>query len=133
MGTYTLHVAVAALIGASFVAVSVYYMHLKALNQLLEVTKTIKRQKERDDTAAEDDSPQHFKKSGAAEKQRNHSRRKGNGYYRRASKPLPDVTAVSGDVEDGRNGTTHLDGIPAGLPRLHKLPEGMQMSDFSPE
>lgn len=141
MDTYALHLAMAALVGASVVAVSAYYMHRKTLNQLLEFAKTIEREREREDAVAEDggcggDSPQHFKKHGGVEKRRNHVRRKGNGYYRRGSASLPDVTAISGGmdiVEERRNGPVHIDSIPAGLPRLHTLPEGMQMSDFSPE
>ncbi|CAK9172025.1 unnamed protein product, partial [Ilex paraguariensis] len=131
MESYTLHLAMAALVGASFVAVSAYYMHRKTLNQLLEFAKTMERERERDDAAAEDDSPQHFKKGvAAAEKRRNHSRRKANGYYKRASASLPDVTAISADVEERRNGPVHVDGIPAGLPRLHTLPEGQAAGLF---
>ncbi|XP_059668010.1 AMP deaminase [Cornus florida] len=123
MDAYAVHLAMAALFGASFVAVSAYYMHRKTLNQLLEFARTVERERDRED-AEEGDSPQHLKKY--AEKRRNHGRRKGNGYYRRASTSLPDVTAISAAVDgDGRpNGPVKVDGIPAGLPRLHTLPEG---------
>lgn len=141
MDAYALHLAMAALVGASVVAVSAYYMHRKTLTQLLEFAKTVER--DRDDNS-DLDSPQatqHLKK------RRSHARRKGNGYgyYRRASASLPDVTAFSGlpaggggggagiDGEDRRsNGPIHVDGIPVGLPRLHTLPEGMPRSDYSP-
>ena len=139
MDAYALHLAMAALVGASVVAVSAYYMHRKTLTQLLEFAKTV--EKDRDDNS-DVDSPQatqHLKK------RRSHSRRKGNGYgyYRRASASLPDVTAISGgpgggggagiDSEDRRsNGPINVDGIPVGLPRLHTLPEGMPHSDYSP-
>ena len=118
--------AMAALIGASVVAVSAYYMHRKTLTQLLEFAKTVERERERDDNL-EVDSPQHSKK------QRGHVRRKGNGYNRRGSASLPDVTAISGgtDGDEKRNGQVLLDVIPAGLPRLHTLPEGMDSMDFS--
>ncbi|XP_071738478.1 probable AMP deaminase [Rutidosis leptorrhynchoides] len=56
MDDYALHLAMAALFGASFVAVSAYYMHRKTLNQLLEFAKTV--EKEREDI--EDDLLQHY-------------------------------------------------------------------------
>ena len=132
MDSYAVHLSMAALVGASFVAVSAYFMHRKTLSQLLEFAKAVERERERED--AGDDSPQHLKKY-AAEKRRGHGRRKGSGYYRRASASLPDVTAASGDIDgcERRNGPVHVDGIPAGLPRLHTLPEGMYMSNSSPE
>lgn len=125
MDAYTLHIAMAALVGASFVAVSAYYMHRKTLTQLLEFAKTVERDRERED--GEDDSPQHLKKYN--EKRRNHGRRKGTGYNRRASSSFPDVTTIYAvDEEERRNGTLPVDGIPDGLPRLHMLPEGKSTS-----
>ncbi|XP_022745837.1 AMP deaminase-like isoform X2 [Durio zibethinus] len=117
MDTYTVHLAMAALVGASLVAVSAYYMHRKTLSQLLEFAKAVEREK---GEISEGESPQHFKK-----RRGHHSRRKGNGYYRRSSASLPDVTMISGgiDREEKRNGPIHVDGIPPGLPRLHTLPE----------
>ena len=130
MDAYALHLAMAALVGASFVAVSAYYMHRKTLTQLLEFAKTVEREREREDNsdAGGGDSPQHLKK------RRSYARRKGNNYYRRGSASLPDVTAISGviDGEDRRNGPVPVDGIPPGLPRLHTLPEGTDL-DFSSE
>jgi AMP deaminase len=124
----------AALVGASFVAVSAYYMHRKTLTQLLEFAKTVERERERDDSSdGGGSSPQNLKKS------RSHGQRKGsNGHYnKRGSASLPDVTAISGggiDGEEKRNGQVlYVEGIPAGLPRLHTLLEGMIMPDFSPE
>ncbi|MCE2056222.1 hypothetical protein HAX54_044286 [Datura stramonium] len=137
MDAYTVHLAMAALVGASVVAVSAYYMHRKTLNQLLEFAKTIDKDRDPDEGAAEDGgySPQHLRKYGAAaaEKMRNRSRSKGsNGYYRRSSASFPDVTtANSGEVEEKRNGPIHVDSIPAGLPRLHTLPEGKSRSALS--
>ncbi|XP_038721553.1 AMP deaminase-like isoform X1 [Tripterygium wilfordii] len=125
MDAYPLHLAMAALVGASFVAVSAYFMHRKTLTQLLELAKTMER--EREDNS-EGGSPQHSTKKrrgggGAG------GRRKGNGYYRRGSSSLPDVTAVSRECgaingEEKQNGPMSVDGIPAGLPRLHVVPEG---------
>ncbi|KAK4483781.1 hypothetical protein RD792_010985 [Penstemon davidsonii] len=115
MDAYSLHLAMAALVGASFVAVSAYYMHRKTLNQLLEFAKTIER--DRDDVAAEAEEDGD---GDAVEKLKKYStrRRKGSaGYYRRGSASLPDVTMFSG-------GGGEADAIPAGLPRLHTLHEG---------
>ncbi|XVF08298.1 hypothetical protein REPUB_Repub06bG0214600 [Reevesia pubescens] len=121
MDTYTVHIAMAALVGASLVAVSAYYMHRKTLSQLLEFAKTVEKERERGEEMSEGESPQHSKKRLG-----HHSRRKGNGYYRCVSSSLPDVTVISGgiDGEEKRNGPIHVDGILPDLPRLHTLPEG---------
>ncbi|CAA0835857.1 AMP deaminase [Striga hermonthica] len=124
MDAYSLHLAMAALFGASFVAVSAYYMHRKTLNQLLEFAKAI--ESGREDAAAGEDG------GGAAELVKEYPtrrRRKGDGgYYRRGSASLPDVTTFSGggvgEVDEKRNGPVHVDGIPFGLPRLRTLSEG---------
>ncbi|KAL6142297.1 hypothetical protein ACLB2K_060580 [Fragaria x ananassa] len=115
MESYAVHLAMAALVGASLVAVSAYYMHRKTLTQLLEFAKTVEREREREENSdgGGADSPQQMRK-------RRGQRRKGGGYYRRGSGSLPDVTAISGGVD----GNGMVDGIPAGLPRLHTLPEG---------
>ncbi|KAM3382240.1 AMP deaminase [Capsicum galapagoense] len=135
MDPYTVHLAMAALVGASVVAVSAYYMHRKTLNQLLEFAKTIDKDRDPDDVATEDGggySPQQLRKyvAATAEKRRNRSR--SNGYYRRSSASFPDVTtANSVEVEERRNGPLHVDSIPAGLPRLHTLTEGKSRSAHS--
>lgn len=134
MDAYTVHLAMAALVGASVVAVSAYYMHRKTLNQLLEFAKTIDKGRDPDDVAMEDGgsySPRHSRKS--AGKRRNRSRSKGSiGYYHRSSASFTDVTvANSGEVVEKRNGPVHVDSIPAGLPRLHTLPEGKSRSAHS--
>lgn len=106
-----MHLAMAALVGASFVAVSAYFMHRKTLNQLLEFARTVER--ERDELP--DDSPRHLKRRPG---------RKGNdAYYGRASVSMPDVTAM--DAVGDANGPLYVDGIPPGLPRLQTLPEGI--------
>ncbi|KAK6120249.1 hypothetical protein DH2020_045940 [Rehmannia glutinosa] len=124
MDAYSLHLAMAALVGASFVAVSAYYMHRKTLNQLLEFAKAIER--DRDENAAAEDGGDDAEEQ--LKKYPSRRRRKGSGgYYRRGSASLPDVTTFSGgggEVEEKRNGPVHVDSIPAGLPRLHTLPEG---------
>ncbi|KAM0046913.1 putative AMP deaminase [Helianthus debilis subsp. tardiflorus] len=101
MDAYALHLAMAALVGASFVAVSAYYMHRKTLDQLLEFAKLV--EKERDDES----NPLHYNNN--IEKNR---KKIANDRYRRSANSLPDVTAVHGD-----------DVIPSGLPRLRTLPE----------
>ncbi|KAK3212334.1 hypothetical protein Dsin_017040 [Dipteronia sinensis] len=124
MDTYTLHLAMAALVGSSFVAVSAYYMHRKTLTQFLEFAKSVERDRD-ENSDAEGLPPQHNikKQTSSSARRGGQGRRKGSGYYRRGSASLPDVTAISGAGIDG-NGPLLLDGIPPGLPRLHTLPEG---------
>ncbi|GFP92189.1 amp deaminase [Phtheirospermum japonicum] len=130
MDAYSLHLAMAALVGASLVAVSAYYMHRKTLNQLLEFAKSIERDRD-DGTAADggDDADEQLKMYPSR-------RRKGReGHYRRGSSSLPDVMAFSGGgglMEERRNGPVHVDAIPTGLPRLHTLPEGHLLRPTSP-
>lgn len=128
MDAYALHLAVAALVGASVVAVSAYYMQRRTLIQLLEYTKTVDKDREKDGVPG-GGSPRHLKK------RRPHARRKGSGYYRQSTLSLPDVTAVSGgmDGEEKRNGSMAVDGIPDGLPSLRTHHEGMALSESSSE
>ncbi|XP_011095034.1 AMP deaminase isoform X2 [Sesamum indicum] len=135
MDAYSLHLAMAALVGASFVAVSAYYMHRKTLNQLLEFAKAMER--DREDVAADADDG-----GDAAEQLKKYSRqrRKGSeGHYRRGSASLPDVrmfyggSSGGGEMEDKINGQAHVDSIPTGLPRLHTLPEGHLIRPTSPK
>lgn len=127
MDTHAVHLALAAIVGASVVAVSAYYMHRKTLAQLLEFARTVER--EADGGGGSDTEPPtaHLKKRLGS------SRRRGNGGYRRGSASLPDVTAISGgfDGDEKRNGPVHVEGIPAGLPRLHTLREGMAAVEIS--
>ncbi|CAN1820461.1 AMP deaminase [Linum perenne] len=130
MDAYALHLAMAALVGASFVAVSAYFMHRKTLAQLLDFAKTVERDRDRADAEAHDDHYPDGDPSSALylKKRRANGKRKGNDYYRRASASLPDVAVISGagiDGEEKRNGSLHVvDGVPPGLPRLHMLPQG---------
>ncbi|CAO2827096.1 unnamed protein product [Amaranthus hypochondriacus] len=120
MDNYTLHLAMAALFGASFVAVSAYYMHRKTLSQLLEFAKCLEKDGE-GENGGQQVSPSHLKDLRS---------RKNTGAYRRASASLPDVTAISRDVDgvDKRNGVFPVAGIPDGLPRLRNLSEGKSAS-----
>ncbi|KAI3525738.1 hypothetical protein L1887_04778 [Cichorium endivia] len=124
MDVYALHLAMAALVGASFVAVSAYYMQRKTLNQLLEFAKSVEREREDGGGTHDDDSPLHYRKYSSIEKQQ-HKRNRGgrkkggnDGYNRRSSTSLPDVTVISGS-----GGAGDADIIPPGLPRLRTLPE----------
>ncbi|XP_074332077.1 AMP deaminase-like isoform X2 [Apium graveolens] len=104
MDIYVLHLAMAALIGALFVAVSVYYMDRKTLTQLLEFAKTMNRDRNRNirDTDFEDDSSLLNKFSD--------KRRQGN--------------RGDGSGSGNGNGSVYVDDIPPGLPKLHTVPEG---------
>jgi len=121
MDAHAVHLALAALVGASVVAVSAYYMHRKTLAQLLEFARTVEREAEGGGGSDAESPPAHLKK------RRGTSRRRGNGGYRRGSASLPDVTLISGgfDGDEKRNGQVHVEGIPPGLPRVHTLREGM--------
>ncbi|KAK1365528.1 AMP deaminase [Heracleum sosnowskyi] len=107
MDTYAMHLAMAALVGASVVAVSAFYMHHKTLNKLLDLDKSM----DKDRQEFEDDSAEYYNYS-AAEKHSNHSlatrRKMINGYYRRASISLSDVTSISGPIDV--NGSLNVDG-----------------------
>ncbi|KAI3507367.1 hypothetical protein L1887_22351 [Cichorium endivia] len=117
MDSYSVHLAMAALVGASFVAVSAYYMHRKTLNQLLEFAKTV--EKDRED--GEYELLQHYRKQNSTEKplQRRNQGGRRNGFYRRGSTSLPEITSITGG-----SGGHDEDAIPAGLPKLHTLREG---------
>ncbi|XP_020522307.1 AMP deaminase [Amborella trichopoda] len=107
MENYSLHLAVAALVGASFVAVSAYYMHKKTLAQLLEFARQVEKEAE-----VEAERQMHHDNEG---KRRRHGR-KDIGAYCRASASLPNVTMAAPN--------DNCFAIPPGLPRLHTLQEG---------
>ncbi|VVB02593.1 unnamed protein product [Arabis nemorensis] len=111
--------ALAALFGASFVAVSGFFMHFKALNLVLE-----RGREKKDNTNEGGDSPQHQ----TLARRRNHVRRKGI-----SPASLPDATPFTGVTDGGSgsggdagrtNGHVYVDEIPPGLPRLHTPSEG---------
>uniref|UniRef100_A0A1J3IK85 AMP deaminase n=1 Tax=Noccaea caerulescens TaxID=107243 RepID=A0A1J3IK85_NOCCA len=116
--------ALAALFGASFVAVSGFFMHFKALNLVLE------RGREKKDNPEGGDSPQH------QTRRRSQVRRKGIDNYGRSPASLPDATPFTGVTDAGgsgagaggdagrNNGHVYVDEIPPGLPRLHTPAEG---------
>ncbi|CAL9120667.1 unnamed protein product [Musa acuminata var. zebrina] len=147
MSAYALHLAMAALVGASFVAVSAYYVHRKTLAQLLELARAVDRDR---DGGADGEGDGNFRRGPSP---RHGGRRKGPGYYRRGagSVSLPDVmAAVDGEEEDEEervqrrrpvvNGPFLGDAdedalrgfpIPPGLPRLQTVPEGNKQSVHS--
>lgn len=110
MDIYVLHLAMAALIGALFVAVSVYYMDRKTLTQLLEFAKTMNRDRNRNirDSDFEDDSLL----NKYSDKRRQGNRRDGGD------------GSGSGNGNGNANGSIYLDDVPPGLPKLHTVPEG---------
>ncbi|XP_072997218.1 probable AMP deaminase [Typha latifolia] len=148
MDSYALHLAMAALVGASFAAISAYYMHRKTLTQLLDFARAMERERDRRGGAEDErdgiaDGPKLPQRRGGQ-----HYRRKAPGYYRRGvgSASLPDVMAaveVDGEEEEEEeeegerrvvmNGVfssaaavveDHRSLIPPGLARLHTVPEG---------
>ncbi|XP_017698170.2 uncharacterized protein LOC103706702 [Phoenix dactylifera] len=160
MDAYALHLAMAALVGASFVAVSAYYMHRKTLSQLLEFARSVERERAaaagggHEDGGVEMDGETYRRASLRRGKQKHH-RRKGAGYYRRrgGSTSSPDVilaAEVDGEKEEEEKqmrlaikGPFRAAAGPAeddhrSLPRLHMVSEGNRgspefLSGFSPE
>ncbi|KAF6147006.1 hypothetical protein GIB67_036725 [Kingdonia uniflora] len=124
MDTYTtLHLAMAALLGASFVAVLDYYMHRKTLTQLLDFTKAIDRDRDRERETIEDG--EHKK---VFEKRRNQG---GRRKTRRGLSSLPDGVAVIESTAK-RNGNVVVENdqglsIPVGLPSLQTRNEGLSV------
>ncbi|CAM8933079.1 unnamed protein product [Rhodiola kirilowii] len=121
----------AALVGASFVAVSAYYMHMKTLAQLLEFAKTMEKEGEQvdDDDQQCADPLQLYKKRAVKRRIQRQP-----AAYRRGSASFPDMSDI-GRLEDGddmRNGGLAVDGIPAGLPRLQMASEGKSGSLKNP-
>ncbi|XP_042465058.1 probable AMP deaminase [Zingiber officinale] len=144
MDAYALHLAVAALVGASVVAVSAYYMHRKTLSQVLDFARAVERERDRRRDAALEDEGDETRRWRRGQYG---PRRKSPGYYRRVggSVSLPDVMAAAEtDVEEEdealegqvpvTNGPFLVEEdqkgypIPEGLPRLQTVPEGNKQS-----
>lgn len=127
MTTYRFHLAMAALAGASFVAVSTYYMHQKTVIEFLGFINTLGRVKLREAAGPETCSPPRQRR------RRSSGRRKLRELRRTVSSP-PVVDAR--DIDDGAGrpkSSDRVEGIPIRNSKLHTLSEGMAMSDFSPE
>ncbi|KAL8154253.1 hypothetical protein V2J09_012013 [Rumex salicifolius] len=139
MDSYSLHLIMAALVGASVVAVCDLFMHRKMFSDLIELTKArgLESQRDNEDAADDEVSPRHSRP--LSDKRRIHAdgrsgeaRRSGMAGYRRVSSSLPDVTIISRDAyggegvtEERRNGPAFsAEGIPIGLPPLHSVTEG---------
>ncbi|XP_058737048.1 AMP deaminase-like [Vicia villosa] len=126
MDTYVLQLAMAALFGASTVAISAYFLHRKTLLQLLEFARDgDDRDEDADLVAAADDLPNRIPGGGRG-------RRKLNGYIRQGSSSLPDVKMMS-EGEERRNGQVSVQGIPAGLPQLHAVHQGTPKRKITPK
>ncbi|XP_078445001.1 AMP deaminase-like [Wolffia australiana] len=151
MEAYVAHLAMAALVGASIVAMSAYFVHRKTLAQVLEFARA-----ERDRTV----DGENFRSEGEEKicgdgddllrrsyrkrnDQKRYSRLRAPGLYQRGSASLPDVRAVICDDEDGfdqvggtGNGQSSVFGgsdlavdrlgltVPSHSPRLHILTGG---------
>lgn len=135
MDAYALHLAMAALVGASFVAVSAYYVHRKTLTQLLEFARAVERERDRDRRDGDESCDDRKKNQG----KRSLEKKKGAGHTRSGLAPLPDVmTAAEADREEEEeevdrfpvNGQlADLGTIPPGLPRLQTVVEGNYVLD----
>eukprot|EP01018_Ginkgo_biloba_P000785 Gb_23346 [translate_table: standard] len=140
-----LHLVMAALVGASVVAASAYYMHRRTVDQLLEFRRRIDEQ---------EDEPQN---NNLKRRRRHHNKNNNINYrlgrdagYRRSSTSMPDVTAAAGldcyvNNDEIRNKSTlyydrehtateqrasfdNLTMIPSGLPQVQTKREGSWQS-----
>nr|CAD1833052.1 unnamed protein product [Ananas comosus var. bracteatus] len=134
MDSYTVHLAMAALVGASFAAISAYYVHRKTLSQLLDFARSLERERARDrggapDAAAEcgDEADALGGRTGAARGSTTAGSRpvdgEGEGEEEEERRPAMNGTMLSAAAaaEDHRSLP-----IPPGLPRLHTVPEGVK-------
>lgn len=145
MDSYALHLAMAALVGATFAAASAYYMHRKTLTQLLDFARAIERERERDGGGGGGEKRSPRRRS--AEQHHPTDRRSARRYYRCGgvgvgSISLPNVLAAAAadgeddEEEEEEERRTVVSAIfsaeedyrdlliPPGLPRLHTVPEG---------
>lgn len=121
MDSYALHLTLAAVVGASVVAVSAYYIHRKTLAQILHFARA---------AAADRDDDHHVPPARPGRRGARRKAAAAPGQYRRTRASSPDVTAVAAAGEDRANGgpLTPDDAglpIPPGLPRLHTVSEGI--------
>ncbi|KAG9142537.1 hypothetical protein Leryth_011630 [Lithospermum erythrorhizon] len=130
MDTSGVHLAMAALLGASLVAVSAYFMHRRTLNQLLEFAKAIESKNERDNEYEEDEELDELNELD--ENPRNFLQRKGSRYYRRVYSSLPDVTAFGGEGEGEAKRNGHVDFVNPAFSRLKSMPEGKARQGSTP-
>ncbi|KAG1371559.1 putative AMP deaminase-like [Cocos nucifera] len=139
MDAYALHLAMAALVGASFVAVSAYYLHWQTLSQLLEFTRSVERERAAagggDEDGGVEMDGETYRRASLRRGQQKHHRQKGAGYYRRCggSASSPDVI-LAAEV-DGEKEEEEEEAVAAAaeddhrsLPRLHMVSEGNKQS-----
>ncbi|XP_010937877.3 probable AMP deaminase isoform X2 [Elaeis guineensis] len=149
MDAYALHLAMAALVGASFVAVSAYYVHRKTLSQLLEFARSVERERAAagggDEDGGVEMDGETYRRASLRRGQQKHHRQKGAGYYRRrdGSASSPDVilaAEVDGEKAEEEQMQLAMKGpfsvvaateddhrsLPTspGLPQLHMVSEG---------
>ncbi|CAH8387345.1 unnamed protein product [Eruca vesicaria subsp. sativa] len=105
--------ALAALFGASLVAISGSYLHVKVLNLILERG----REKKDNTEGGGGDSPHH--QSQTLSNRRSQIRRRGH-----SPSSLPDAATPFTDDAGRSNGDVCVNEIPPGLPRLHTPSEG---------
>ncbi|KAF5179417.1 Amp deaminase, partial [Thalictrum thalictroides] len=123
---YGMHMAMAALVGASFVAVSAYYMHKKTLTQLLDLAKTIEQQRQRRERHTEEEVVE-VEKDYINNYIQNRRRNNGERRQHSISNSFPDVRSIANfEHKEDMNLP-----IPVGLPPLRKFPEGQSFSRAS--
>ncbi|KAJ6845737.1 AMP deaminase-like [Iris pallida] len=126
--SYTFHLAIAALVGASLVAVSGYYIHRKTLTQLLDFARAVERQRNNQERVEdyEEKNKEHLQQ-----------KRRRKGHCSRGSDSPPDSTAAAeaddreAAVPAAANGLFADLPIPPGLPRLHTNRQGKKESAFA--
>ncbi|KAH9310169.1 hypothetical protein KI387_038080, partial [Taxus chinensis] len=141
-----LHLLMAALAGATVVAASAYYMHKRALDQLLEIQRRNDEEKWEDDVEEDEEAAEQSKRR----RLHNHSLR---GGYNKTSSSMPNfataaaeeleyyaniekkiscnhcsISEQNGEAENKRGSFGNLTVIPSGLPRLQTRREGSRQS-----
>ena len=116
MDAYAAHLAMAALVGASIVAVSAYFMHRKTLAQILEFAREGR-------VFEEEGFSDGNKEDLVLDKRRRRNRQ------RLSNKNVEEAAVDGGIFSSGASNLAEdlrsLHNIPPGLPRLQTLPEGI--------
>lgn len=153
MDEYAVHLAIAAIAGASVVAISAYFMHRKTLAQILEFARSMEKERDRvKEKDAKENSTLLEESAGNAGgmyhyKRRNHLSRRRIAIGR-TSASLPDVTVarkmngtegeergIGSDAEVVSTEMVFKDddddddyykgmGVPPGLPKVQTFPKG---------
>eukprot|EP01018_Ginkgo_biloba_P003890 Gb_35523 [translate_table: standard] len=153
-----LQLAMAALVGASVMAVSAFYLHKRTVDQLLERTLEFRRQIAYEDGTVDDELQENGDEEENYKQKRRHQRnrrwrkpdspsRSRDGAYCRSSSSMPDVTTAAWsnggldyygkpcakspsniDYKNRIGSFGNLSSIPPGLPRVHTQREGSSQS-----